>query len=162
VERLRAEGKRIVFTNGVFDLMHPGHLRCLQYARQLGDALVVGVNSDRSVRAIKGESRPVVTEDERAELLAALACVDLVVVFDEETPRALLSLLRPDVLVKGGDWPEHAIVGRDIVEALGGRVVRAPLQGGYSTTGIIDKIRQALIPDPKSLIPDPKSLIPDP
>lgn len=148
MERLRAEGKRIVFTNGVFDLMHPGHLRCLQYARQLGDALVVGVNSDRSVRAIKGESRPVVTEDERAELLAALACVDLVVVFDEETPRALLSLLRPDVLVKGGDWPEHAIVGRDIVEALGGRVVRAPLQGGYSTTGIIDKIRQALIPDP--------------
>jgi rfaE bifunctional protein nucleotidyltransferase chain/domain len=140
-ERLRAEGKRLVFTNGVFDLLHPGHLRCLQYSRQLGDALVVGVNSDRSVRAIKGEERPVTPENERAEILASLECVDAVVVFDEDTPRALIALLQPDVLVKGADWPAHAIPGRDTVERRGGRVVRAPLEAGYSTTAIIDRIR---------------------
>ena len=104
VGRVRADGGRIVFTNGVFDLLHPGHLRYLQQSRELGDALVVGVNSDRSVRAIKGESRPVTPEHERAEILAALSCVDVVVLFDEDTPFALIARLQPDVLVKGADW----------------------------------------------------------
>ncbi len=142
VGRVRAGGGRIVFTNGVFDLLHPGHLRYLQQARQLGDALVVGVNSDRSVRAIKGEGRPVMLENERAEILAALSCVDVVVLFDEDTPLALIARLQPDVLVKGADWPEDGMIGRDIVEARGGRVVRVPFEAGYSTTSIIDKIRK--------------------
>ncbi len=140
---IRARGGLIVFTNGVFDLLHPGHLRYLQQARELGDALVVGVNSDRSVRAIKGESRPVTPEDERAEILAALACVDVVVVFDEDTPLSLIARLEPDVLVKGADWPEESMIGRDIVETRGGRVVRVPFEAGYSTTSIIEKIRKA-------------------
>jgi D-glycero-beta-D-manno-heptose 1-phosphate adenylyltransferase len=140
INSVRAHGGRIVFTNGVFDLLHPGHLRYLQHSRGLGDALVVGVNSDRSVRAIKGESRPVTPEHERAEILAALACVDVVVLFDEDTPYALISRLQPDVLVKGADWPEDAMIGRDIVEARGGRVVRVPFETGYSTTSIIEKI----------------------
>ena len=142
VNRSRADGRRIVFTNGVFDLLHPGHLRYLQQSRELGNTLVVGVNSDRSVRAIKGESRPVTPEHERAEILAALACVDVVVLFDEDTPYALISRLQPDVLVKGADWPEEAMVGRDIVEARGGRVVRVPFEPGYSTTNVIEKIRK--------------------
>jgi rfaE bifunctional protein nucleotidyltransferase chain/domain len=140
IGRVRADGGRVVFTNGVFDLLHPGHLRYLQQSRALGDALVVGVNSDRSVRAIKGENRPVTPEDERAEILAALSCVDVVVLFDEDTPYALITRLRPDVLVKGADWPEDAMIGRDIVEARGGRVVRIPFEAGYSTTRIIEKI----------------------
>lgn len=142
VDRLRAGGRRVVFTNGVFDLLHPGHLRYLQHSRGLGDALIIGVNSDRSVRAIKGPDRPINPESERAEILAALSCVDAVVLFDEDTPHALITLLQPDVLVKGADWPEHAIVGRDVVEARGGSVVRAPLQPGYSTTSIIERIRK--------------------
>jgi rfaE bifunctional protein nucleotidyltransferase chain/domain len=142
VNRSRADGRHIVFTNGVFDLLHPGHLRYLQQSRGLGNTLVVGVNSDRSVRAIKGESRPVTPEHERAEILAALACVDVVVLFDEDTPYALISRLQPDVLVKGADWPEEAMVGRDIVEARGGRVVRVPVEPGYSTTNVIEKIRK--------------------
>ena len=142
VNRSRADGRRIVFTNGVFDLLHPGHLRYLQQSRGLGNTLVVGVNSDRSVRAIKGESRPVTPEHERAEILAALACVDVVVLFDEDTPYALIARLQPDVLVKGADWPEEAMVGRDIVEARGGRVVRVPFEPGYSTTNVIEKIRK--------------------
>jgi len=140
--RLRAAGKTIVFTNGVFDLLHPGHLRYLQHARSLGDALIVGVNSDRSVRANKGSGRPITPEAERAEILEALECVDAVVVFDEDTPHAIITALQPDVLVKGADWAEDAIVGRDVVEARGGRVVRVPLAEGYSTTVLIDKIRQ--------------------
>jgi rfaE bifunctional protein nucleotidyltransferase chain/domain len=140
VNRVRADGGRIVFTNGVFDLLHPGHVRYLQQSRALGDALVVGVNSDRSVRAIKGENRPVTPEDERAEILAALSCVEIVVLFDEDTPYALIARLQPDVLVKGADWPEDAMIGRDIVEARGGRVVRVPFEAGYSTTSIIEKI----------------------
>jgi len=142
VNRSRADGRRIVFTNGVFDLLHPGHLRYLQQSRGLGNTLVVGVNSDRSVRAIKGDSRPVTPEQERAEILAALACVDVVVLFDEDTPYALIARLQPDVLVKGADWPEEAMVGRDIVEARGGRVVRVPFEPGYSTTNVIEKIRK--------------------
>jgi D-glycero-beta-D-manno-heptose 1-phosphate adenylyltransferase len=139
--RCRAEGKTIVFTNGVFDLLHPGHVRYLQQARRLGDVLIVGVNSDRSVRAIKGPQRPITPEDERAEIVEALACVDAAVVFDEETPHALIAALEPDVLVKGADWAEDAIVGRDIVEARGGRVVRVPIEAGYSTTALLRKIK---------------------
>jgi D-beta-D-heptose 7-phosphate kinase/D-beta-D-heptose 1-phosphate adenosyltransferase len=141
VERLRAAGKTIVFTNGVFDLLHVGHLRYLQRARELGDALLIGLNSDRSVRQIKGPERPITTESERAEVLEALGCVDAVVVFDEETPRDLIAAIQPDVLVKGADWAEDAIVGRDIVEARGGRVVRVALEPGHSTSAIIAKIR---------------------
>jgi D-beta-D-heptose 7-phosphate kinase/D-beta-D-heptose 1-phosphate adenosyltransferase len=141
VTRLRGTGATVVFTNGVFDLLHPGHLRYLQHARTRGDALIVGVNSDRSVRAIKGPGRPVTPEDERAELLAALACVDGVVIFDEDTPHDVIAALQPDVLVKGADWAEDAIVGRDIVEARGGTVVRVAIEPGYSTTDILRKIR---------------------
>jgi rfaE bifunctional protein nucleotidyltransferase chain/domain len=139
--RARAAGKTVVFTNGVFDLLHPGHVRYLRHARSLGDVLVVGLNSDRSVRANKGAGRPINSESERAEVLEALSCVDAVVVFDEETPHAVIAELEPDVLVKGADWAENAIVGRDIVEARGGRVVRVPIETGYSTTAIIRKIR---------------------
>jgi rfaE bifunctional protein nucleotidyltransferase chain/domain len=142
VAQLRAAGKTIVFTNGVFDLLHVGHLRYLQQARALGDALIVGLNSDRSVRANKGPERPITPEGERAEVLEALSCVDGVVVFDEETPHELVALLQPDVLVKGADWAEDAIVGRDIVEARGGRVVRVALEPGRSTSAIIDRIRR--------------------
>ena len=148
VARLRAAGKTIVFTNGVFDLVHPGHVRYLQHARQLGDALIVGVNSDRSVRAIKGAGRPITPEAERAEILAALACVDGVVIFDEDTPHAAISAIQPDVLVKGADWAEDAIIGRDVVEARAGRVVRVPVEPGYSTTKIVDTIRSANVPKP--------------
>jgi D-beta-D-heptose 7-phosphate kinase/D-beta-D-heptose 1-phosphate adenosyltransferase len=142
VSRLRAAGKKIVFTNGVFDLMHPGHLRYLRAARALGDALIVGVNSDRSTRTHKGPGRPITPEDERSEVLAALACVDGTVIFDEETPHDLIAALQPDVLVKGADWAEDAIVGRDIVEARGGRVVRMNIEPGYSTTRIVERIRR--------------------
>jgi rfaE bifunctional protein nucleotidyltransferase chain/domain len=130
-----------VFTNGVFDLLHPGHVRYLQAARQLGGALIVGVNSDRSVRANKGPERPINPERERAEVLAALACVDLAVIFDEDTPHALISGIQPDILVKGADWGEHNIVGRDVVEARGGRVVRMELSQGFSTTSLIERTR---------------------
>jgi D-beta-D-heptose 7-phosphate kinase/D-beta-D-heptose 1-phosphate adenosyltransferase len=143
VADVRARGKYVVFTNGVFDLLHPGHIRYLRQARALGDVLIVGVNSDRSVRAIKGPSRPIMTEDERAELVAALASVDAAVIFDDDTPWQLIAALQPDVLVKGADWAEDAIVGRDIVEARGGRVVRVPIESGYATTAIIDRIRRA-------------------
>ena len=141
ITRLRAAGRTIVFTNGVFDLLHPGHVRYLQHARTLGDALIVGVNSDRSVRANKGPGRPITAEAERVELLEALACVDAVVVFDEDTPHDIISAVQPDVLAKGADWAEDAIVGRETVEARGGRVVRVPIEAGYSTTAILAKIR---------------------
>jgi D-beta-D-heptose 7-phosphate kinase/D-beta-D-heptose 1-phosphate adenosyltransferase len=142
VARLRAEGKIVVFTNGVYDLLHPGHVRYLQAARAEGDALIVGVNSDRSVRANKGPGRPINAEHERAELIAALAAVDAAVVFDEDTPHAIISALQPDVLVKGADWAADQIVGRDVVEARGGRVVRATIEPGHSTTAILARIRQ--------------------
>ena len=142
VAELRASGRTVVFTNGVFDLLHVGHLRYLQHARGLGDALLVGVNSDRSVRQNKGPGRPINAEAERAEVLAALACVDGVVVFDEETPEHLIMAIQPDVLVKGADWPADAIVGREIVEARGGRVVRVAIEAGHSTTMIVDRIRR--------------------
>jgi rfaE bifunctional protein nucleotidyltransferase chain/domain len=142
VERQRSGGRTVVFTNGVFDLLHPGHVRYLTDAQRLGDLLVVGVNADRSVRANKGPGRPVTPEGERAEILAALSSVDVVVVFDEETPHAIIRAVQPDVLVKGADWAVDAIVGRDIVEARGGRVVRVPVVSGYSTSAIIDRVRR--------------------
>ena len=137
----RARGERIVFTNGCFDLMHIGHTRYLEAARALGDLLVVGVNSDRSVRALKGAERPIVAESERAEILAAFEAVDFVVIFDQETPRELIAQLLPDVLVKGADWGSEEIVGRAEVEAAGGRVASIPLQTGYSTSEILKAIR---------------------
>jgi D-beta-D-heptose 7-phosphate kinase/D-beta-D-heptose 1-phosphate adenosyltransferase len=141
VEHLRHIGKIVAFTNGVFDLLHPGHVRYLQTARREGDALVVAVNSDRSVRAIKGPTRPVSPALERSEVVAALKCVDVVVVFDEDDPRQIINRLRPDVLVKGADWAGDAIIGRDVVESRGGRVVRVALAEGYSTSAIIEKIQ---------------------
>ena len=143
VARLRAEGRRIVFTNGVFDILHPGHLRYLQAARAHGDALVVGLNSDASVRRNKGPERPITPEHERAELLLALACVDAVSIFDEDTPHAIIARVQPDVLVKGADWPADQIVGRDVVEARGGVVIREAIAPGYSTTAIVEKIRNS-------------------
>jgi rfaE bifunctional protein nucleotidyltransferase chain/domain len=130
-----------VFSNGCFDLLHPGHIRTLERARSLGDVLVVGVNSDRSVRGNKGNDRPLLDQTERAELLAGLAAVDFVVIFDEATPHELIRTLLPDVLVKGADWGTDAIVGRQEVEAAGGEVVSIPLEAGYSTTAILEKIR---------------------
>ena len=138
---LRAQGRSLVFTNGCFDLLHVGHTRYLAAARSLGDALVVAVNSDRSVRALKGEGRPVTGEAERAEMLAALACVDFVTVFDEDSPRRIISELLPDVLVKGGDYAPDEIHGREEVERAGGRVLALPFVEGASTTGIIDRIK---------------------
>jgi D-beta-D-heptose 7-phosphate kinase/D-beta-D-heptose 1-phosphate adenosyltransferase len=142
VTTLRARGQTVVFTNGVFDLLHPGHVRYLRRARGLGDSLIVGINSDESVRANKGQGRPITPQAERAEILAALDCVDGVVVFDEDTPLEIVNALQPDVLVKGADWAEHAIVGREVVEARGGRVVRIPVEQGHSTTAIVQKIRE--------------------
>ena len=140
-ERVRARGGTVVFTNGVFDLLHPGHVRYLRDARALGDALIVAVNSDRSVRANKGPSRPINAEGERAELLLALDCVDAAVVFDEDTPHEIVNRIQPDILVKGADWGPDNIVGRDIVEARGGRVVRVELEPGHSTTDLISRVR---------------------
>jgi D-beta-D-heptose 7-phosphate kinase/D-beta-D-heptose 1-phosphate adenosyltransferase len=141
VERLQASGRRVVFTNGCFDILHPGHARYLCAARALGDYLVVGVNSDRSVQAIKGAGRPVVPEDDRAEMLAALDFVDAVVLFDEDDPLRVIQTLRPDVLVKGGDWREEDIVGGDEVRRAGGEVRRIALGPGRSTSAIIERIR---------------------
>ena len=139
VAELKRNARRIAFTNGCFDLLHPGHLYCLEQARALGDILVVAINSDSSVRQLKGSGRPVIPQHERAEILAALAAVDYVVMFDEPTPRALIARLLPDVLVKGSDW--ETIVGREEVEAAGGRVVALPLEPCYSTTSLLERIR---------------------
>jgi D-beta-D-heptose 7-phosphate kinase/D-beta-D-heptose 1-phosphate adenosyltransferase len=140
--RDKRNGRRVVFTNGCFDLLHPGHIRSLEQARALGDALIVGLNSDASVLQLKGEGRPVIAERERAEILAALESVDAVVIFDDLTPREVIARLLPDVLVKGGDWPGDRIVGREEVEAAGGRVVSIPVVPGHSTTAILQKIRE--------------------
>ena len=140
--RWRAEGRRVVFTNGCFDLLHPGHVALLEAARGKGDVLVVGINSDASVRALKGEGRPLVPAEERAETLLALESVDAVVVYDEPTPREVIAALLPDVLVKGADWAADAIVGREEVEAAGGRVERVPLVPGRSTTSLVERIRR--------------------
>jgi D-beta-D-heptose 7-phosphate kinase/D-beta-D-heptose 1-phosphate adenosyltransferase len=139
---LHATGKKIVFTNGCFDLIHTGHTRYLAVARSFGDILVVAVNSDASVSTIKGEKRPINSQQERAEALAALESVDFVTIFSEPDPYKVISALQPDVLVKGGDWPIEKIIGRDVVEARGGKVVNVPFVEGQSTTGIINKILQ--------------------
>ncbi|HSR13417.1 MAG TPA: D-glycero-beta-D-manno-heptose 1-phosphate adenylyltransferase [Thermodesulfobacteriota bacterium] len=140
VARLKARGRRVAFTNGCFDILHVGHVRYLAKARDQGDLLVVGLNTDRSVREIKGETRPIVPQDERAEVLSALECVNYVVLFDDPDPLSVIEALRPDVLVKGADWPKDRIVGHDVVEKNGGRVVRVRLVRGASSTGIIEKI----------------------
>ena len=141
VGTLRAAGRVIVFTNGVFDLLHPGHVRYLAEARALGDALIVGLNDDASVRRNKGPERPITPQDERAEILLALCSVDAVVVFDQDTPAEIITALQPDVLVKGADWAADRIVGRETVEARNGRVVRIPLEAGHSTTALVERVR---------------------
>ena len=140
-EAHREAGRSVVFTNGVFDLLHPGHVRYLQAARAEGDVLIVGVNSDRSVRSYKDPSRPLIPELERAEIISALACVDAAAIFDEDTPDQIIRRIHSDVLVKGADWAADAIVGRDTVEARGGRVIRVAIEQGWSTSAIIGKIR---------------------
>ena len=137
---VRREGRRVVFTNGCFDILHVGHVRYLEAAHDLGDVLVVGVNSNASVRQIKGPDRPVVEEAQRAELVAALHCVDYVTLFDEPDPLQLIQMISPHVLVKGADWAEERIIGRDTVVKDGGEVVRIPFEPGASSTGIIDRI----------------------
>lgn len=140
----RRAGQRIVFTNGVFDLLHPGHVRYLRAARRLGEVLVVGVNSDRSARALdKGPDRPLVPEHDRAEVLAGLEMVDYVTIFDQDTPYALIAAVQPDVLVKGGDWTVDRIIGADIILARGGSVKSLPLAEGYSTTRLVQRVRSA-------------------
>ena len=140
--REKRNGRRVVFTNGCFDLLHPGHIQTLEQARELGHVLIVGINSDNSVRQLKGEGRPLLPERERAEILAGMECVDAVIIFDELTPKKVIAQLLPDVLVKGGDWAGDRIVGREEVEAAGGRVVSVPVVPGYSTSEIVRKIRQ--------------------
>jgi D-glycero-beta-D-manno-heptose 1-phosphate adenylyltransferase len=139
--RAHRGAQRLVFTNGCFDLIHPGHVKTLEASRALGDALIVGLNSDASVRQLKGPGRPIISEQERAELLAALECVDAVVIYNEPTPRETIAALLPDVLVKGGDWPGDQIIGRAEVEGAGGRVVSIPVVPDYSTTAILQTIR---------------------
>ena len=139
---IRQAGKTIVFTNGCFDILHVGHVRYLGEAKKLGDILVLALNSDASVRIIKGEKRPLVPEEERADIMAALESVDYVILFDEPTPQLLIEYLQPDILVKGGDWAKAAIAGADFVKAAGGRVITIPLTEGRSTTNIVEKIRQ--------------------
>ena len=138
--REKRNGKRVVFTNGCFDLLHPGHICSLESARAQGDILIIGINSDSSVRALKGPGRPVIPALDRAEILASLECVDAVLIFDEPTPQKVIAALLPDVLVKGGDWPGDQIVGREEVEAAGGKVVRVDVLPGFSTTDILKKI----------------------
>ena len=140
IPRLKAESKKVVFTNGCFDILHVGHIRYLKKAKSLGDILIIGMNTDRSVKSFKGEKRPIVPENERAEVLSALEFVDYVVLFDEPDPLRLIETLKPDVLVKGADWAKEKIIGREIVENAGGRVVRVPMVPGASSTGVIERI----------------------
>lgn len=140
VEALKLEGKQIVFTNGCFDLLHVGHIRYLEKAKGLGDILIVGVNSDRSVRMIKGPERPILPEEERAEVLSGLGCIDYIILFDEPTPLELIAQLQPHVLVKGGDWTKETTVGKEIVESSGGKVVILPFVEGHSTSNLIKTI----------------------
>jgi D-beta-D-heptose 7-phosphate kinase/D-beta-D-heptose 1-phosphate adenosyltransferase len=143
IGNLKREGKRVVFTNGCFDILHVGHIRYLTRARKMGDLLIVGLNTDRSVRTIKGPRRPIVPQEERAEVLAALEIVDYIVLFDEPDPLRLITALKPHILVKGADWSKGEIIGRDLVEKAGGTVARIPLVPGSSSTNIIQKILKA-------------------
>ncbi|MBM4333193.1 MAG: D-glycero-beta-D-manno-heptose 1-phosphate adenylyltransferase [Deltaproteobacteria bacterium] len=140
VAHLKAQGEKIVFTNGCFDILHVGHVRYLNKAKKLGDILLIGLNTDRSVKSIKGKKRPIVPEKERAEVISALEFVDYVILFDEPDPLRLIETLKPDILVKGADWSKDRIIGREIVGNLGGRVVRLPMVPGASSTGVIEKI----------------------
>ena len=142
VDRLKREGKKVIFTNGCFDILHAGHTRYLREAKKLGDILILALNSDNSVRSIKGEKRPIVPEAERAEVVASLASVDYVTVFNEPTPLALIEFLQPDVIVKGGDWAEKDIVGTEAVRKWGGRVAIMPEIEGASTTNVIERVLQ--------------------
>jgi D-beta-D-heptose 7-phosphate kinase/D-beta-D-heptose 1-phosphate adenosyltransferase len=142
IHQLKQEGRKIVMTNGCFDLIHVGHVRYLQEAKHQGDVLIVALNTDQSARSLKGPQRPIVPEDERAEILAALACVDYVILFDEPTPLRLIEKLIPHVLVKGGDWQTHRIVGAQVVENSGGKVLSIPMTPGRSTSNLIEKILQ--------------------
>jgi len=151
LEGLKAKGKRIVFTNGCFDLLHIGHIRYLEKAKSLGDILVVGVNSDRSVQRLKGPDRPILPEEERAEILSGLGCVDYATVFDEPTPLDLISSLRPHILVKGGDWAKETTVGREVVEKLGGEVIILPFVEGSSTSNLIDTILERFLKKSRNL-----------
>ena len=151
LDGLRAEGKRIVFTNGCFDILHVGHIRYLEKAKSLGDILVIGVNSDHSVRGLKGPDRPILPEEERAEILSSLWCVDYVTVFDEPTPLELISFLQPNVLVKGGDWTKETTVGREWVEKSGGEVVILPFVEGSSTSNLIETILERFLKKSRNL-----------
>jgi rfaE bifunctional protein nucleotidyltransferase chain/domain len=156
ISELRRRGLKIVFTNGCFDLLHPGHISYLQKARSLGDVLIVGINSDRSVKELKGDLRPIFDQEERCEMLSGLESVSFITVFDESTPRDLINAILPDVLVKGGDWHLEQIVGREEVEASGGRVVSLPFEEGYSSSAIIQRILKryrGFLNDPESAGP---------
>jgi rfaE bifunctional protein nucleotidyltransferase chain/domain len=142
LEELRREGKKIAFTNGCFDILHVGHIRYLREAKKTADVLVLALNSDSSVRAIKGEKRPLMSEEERAEILAALEFIDFVTIFQELTPLELINYLKPDILIKGGDWPEEKVIGRDEIKKWGGRVAIIPEVEGKSTTNIVEKIKK--------------------
>jgi len=161
LDTLRRQGKRIVFTNGCFDLIHPGHVRYLRAAKRLGDVLVVALNSDASVRRLKGPSRPLVPERDRCEVMAALEMVDYVTIFDEDTPYELIKQLQPDVLVKGGDWKPDDIVGADVVRARGGVVRSLRFAPGYSTTRLVDRIRSKA-QGPRSKVQRPRSNVQSP
>jgi rfaE bifunctional protein nucleotidyltransferase chain/domain len=156
ISELRRRGLKIVFTNGCFDLLHPGHISYLQKARSLGDVLIVGINSDRSVKELKGDLRPIFDQEERCEMLSGLESVSFITVFDESTPRDLINAILPDVLVKGGDWHLEQIVGREEVESSGGRVVSLPFEEGYSSSAIIQRILKryrGFLNDPESAGP---------
>ena len=144
IRRANARGRRVVFTNGCFDLLHAGHVKLLEHAKRQGELLIVGINSDRSVRALKGPGRPILPQRDRALLLAALQAVDYVTIFNERTPLRLIERLQPDVLMKGSDWGTEQIIGSTIVRRKGGRVIRYPLLKGYSTTRLIDRIRRGV------------------
>ncbi len=149
LDELRKKGKKIAFTNGCFDILHVGHVRYLREAKNTADILILALNSDTSVRSIKGEKRPLVCEEERAEVLAALEFIDFVTIFQELTPLELINYLKPDILIKGGDWPEEKVVGREEVKKWGGTVIIIPEVAGKSTTNIVEKIKKVYCPDEK-------------
>jgi rfaE bifunctional protein nucleotidyltransferase chain/domain len=150
LEELRKKGKKIAFTNGCFDILHAGHVRYLREAKKTADVLVLALNSDSSVRSIKGEKRPILNENERAEILAALEFIDFITIFEELTPLELILCLKPDILIKGGDWPEEKVVGREEVKKWGGRVAIIPEIEGKSTTNIVEKIKKLYCSDKES------------